>query len=476
MPVIEFGKGQGRRDWRPFPKQRAFLQAEEDEVLFGGAAGPGKTEALLIYSIKRRLSIPGSRGLFARRELTRLERSAIPRSHEILAGTGARFVGGNKNTWTFPNGSVLEFGGAKDPEDVFNYSGAEYDDICIDELTEWEQDMYLFMVRVCRTTKPGVRPQIRCASNPLNIGHAWVKERWRIDDPDEHAFTTTIEIPGLGPMQKSFRYIPSTVFDNPIYAKEHPEYVAQLMQLPEPMRSAYLRGDWNVAEGAYFGEWRADLHVCDPFEIPDGWTRFRAMDWGFNAPFWIGWFAIDYDGRLWLYREWYGCRDDRPNTGIRLTVPEVADGIRSRERPGEEIRYSVADPSIWSRQGHSGPSIGEEFLLCGVNWQRADNDRIQGWMQVHKRLAAMPDGRPGLMVFRGCRGVARTLPVLMPDPARPEDVDTRMEDHPADGLRYACMSRPLAPKPAVPERKSEVAREIERVLASRERAWEGSWI
>jgi len=452
------------RVWKATPRQREFLKATEDEVLYGGAAGGGKTDSLLILSAKRCTEASGAHVLFLRRAYPDLEMTAIKRSLELFTGTGPKYDAG-KHRWRWPNGSVLQFGYLERDKDCFRYQSAEFDLICFDELTQFSEFQYRYLLSRNRTTKR-VKAYMRAATNPGGIGHAWVRARF----VDVAAPGQLYSDPATG---RTRRFIPAKVVDNPYLIEADPGYLNRLAELPEAQRTALLEGSWDVVEGAAFPEWRHDLHTCDPQPLPPGWLRFRAMDWGYAKPFWIGWFAIDYDGRLWLYREWYGCKPGQPDTGVQMTAAEVAHGILERESEKEVIAYNVADPSIWQQTGHSGPSIGEEFLREGVGWQKADNDRIQGWLQVHQRLRPLgKEQPPGLIVFNNCLGLIRTLPVVQIDPNNPEDVDTNCEDHPMDGLRYACMSRPMAPIGPEPP-KTMLQKMIEQALASRKPELEG---
>lgn len=438
-------------------------------MLFGGAPGPGKTEALLVYAIMRRTQIPGSVGLFLRRELRRLERTAIPRFLELTAGTGVR-ARLDQYTFYWPNGSRQEFGGLKDPGDEFAYQGAEYDDICWDELTEFEEHQYRYLGSRLRSTIPGVRPQMRAGSNPLGVGHEWVKARFRIGThPPNTPFTQTVAValPGglTRTITKSFRYIPASVFDNPVLMEHNPQYVAQLYELPEPFRTAYLTINWDVVAGAFFQFDRAKV-VVDALELPTNAELFSALDWGFRTPYCHLWVWPDWDGRLWVVDELYGW-GGRPNVGSEETVPVVAAKIRAREeQAGWRIRYRVADPRIWAAEGHSGPTIGEEFARAGLRFRPADNDRVAGWLQVHQRLR-----HDGLRIHRRCEHLLRTLGSLPPDPHDPDDADTKAEDHAPDALRYACMSRPFVPPQPRPEAAPLSERErFEQALAAAEAA------
>ena len=258
-------------------------------------------------------------------------------------------------------------------------------------------------------------------------------------------------------------FIPARIRDNPALMESDPRYVDRLKAVGSPqLVRAWLEGDWDQIEGAFFEEWSAAKHVIQPFSIPSDWTRFRSMDYGSAKPFSVGWWAVVQDdyllnpgkilprGALVRYREWYGWTGT-PNQGLKIPAEEIAAGIVSRETDHngrrEEISYGILDPSAFSVI--SGPSIAETMQRHGVSFRRADNSRrsvmkkMGGWDQVRARLIGDDDGRPMLYVFKNCLQLIRTLPVLQHDERDPEDVDTEQEDHAPDECRYACMSRPF---------------------------------
>jgi hypothetical protein len=275
-------------------------------------------------------------------------------------------------------------------------------------------------------------------------------------------------------------FIPARVADNPALLKADPGYLDRLKLVgSEALVRAWLEGDWDAVEGAFFDGWSA-RNIIAPFAPPTWWYRFRAFDWGSAAPFSVGWWTVVGDdvslpgimlprGALVRYREWYGAGGD--GKGLRLTAEEVAAGILQRER-GETLGRCVADPAIFAQNG--GPSIAEAMAKAGVFFGPADNTRVgklgalSGWNQVRARIRGQ-DGRPMLYVFETCRDFIRTVPVLQHDPQRPEDLDTAAEDHIADETRYACMSRPLTPTEPKAEKRNPLAWDWDR-LRREERA------
>jgi hypothetical protein len=309
-----------------------------------------------------------------------------------------------------------------------------------------------------------VRCGFRATCNPGGPGHTWVKARY-IDPGPWRIFREVYRNPFNGEEASLDRqFIPARLTDNPILLGKDPLYIPRLQQAGSAMLvRAWLEGDWNIVEGAFFDNW-SNRNIIRPFVIPTYWTRFKAFDWGYASPFSVGWWAVVSDdhpheagvlprGALVRYREWYGAFATS-GAGLRLDVEAVADGIVEREA-GETIAFGVADPAIFARAG--GPSLAERMRLRGAHFRRGDNTRVgevgalTGWDQLRARIRGNgivgPGQRPMLYVFETCRDFIRTVPVLQHDPHRPEDLDTRGEDHIADETRYACLSRPMIARP-----------------------------
>jgi hypothetical protein len=254
-------------------------------------------------------------------------------------------------------------------------------------------------------------------------------------------------------------FVPSSVFDNKILLENDPDYLARLATMPEAERKALLYGDWDSYSGQYFSEWRDKpehykdrqwTHVIEPFEIPDSWKIYRSFDWGYNKPFSCGWWAVDYDGIMYRILELYGCTNT-PNEGLKWTAQQVFNEIRRIESEhrwlkGKNIQ-GVADPAIFAADG--GVSIAESAQKCRVYFTPGDHQRIPGWMQMHYRLAFDENGFPMMYIFNNCKAFIRTVPTLIYDDHKVEDLDTEGDDHIADETRYMCMSRPIKPRAAV---------------------------
>ena len=305
-------------------------------------------------------------------------------------------------------------------------------------------------------------PGIICASNPGGVGHDFVKRFWV--DPAEPG-----EIWRAPPEEGGFLrcYIPAKLSDNPILQKRNPNYINQLRALPEPYRTAYMTGDWDIFLGQMFA-FRRDRHIIDPVPIPSDAPIYMTFDWGFGAPFSVGWWWVDADGRLYRFAEWYGW-NGTPNQGLRLTDQEIARGIREREyKLGLDslrvMRYAGHDcfqrrPDY--RGGGQGPSTAEEFAKFGVHLVQGDSTRHLKVRQFHQRLMLPEDGgMPMMVVYRGCEHFIRTIPVLQADRGNPEDVDTTMEDHVYDEACHILMARPLGLRQAE-RRKGYAERRIE---------------
>lgn len=444
--------------WVPHPgAQTEFLSRGEFEVLFGGSAGPGKTDCL-VAALTRDVANPRYRALLLRRTYPQLQ-EIIDRCWRLYPQLGGTFRATEKR-WFFPSGAIIDLGHMQHEDDKYNYQGKEYHRAGVDELTQFTETQYTYLISRLRTTDPDIRPQILSTTNPGGIGHYWVKERFvTITD---HRKTYFDPKTGLSRV-----FIPATIEDNPTLFENDPAYIARLEALPEIERLRLRHGIWDAFEGQVFTELSQRVHGCEDFEIPPEWERYCVLDWGYAKPFSVGWYAVDHDGVLYRYREWYGCKKETENladgadVGLRLQAWEVAQGITQRER-GEKIRMRVADPSIFHpisearKREARGPTIHDDMAGQGIYFQKADNDRVHGKMQVHKRLKIEPDvdettgeirgELPMLKVFNSCKGFWRTIPQLREDPKNPEDVDTDQEDHIYDEFRYMCMARPIRPR------------------------------
>ena len=454
-------------------KQAMALDTDATEVLYGGAAGGGKSHLMRVAAVLWCASIPGLQVYLFRRIREDLIKNHMegPKGFRAMLApwTLNGFIRVVDDEIRFWNGSKIYLCHCKDEKDIYKYQGAEIHVMLIDELTHFSEAMYRFLrsrVRMVGLTVPpkwlGRFPRILAGANPGNVGHLWVKQTF-VDNAN--SYDITVMPPVDGGMKRQF--IRAQLEDNPSMTQDDPLYEHKLAGLgSEQLVKAMRHGDWDVIEGAFFDCWDARRHVIRPFAVPASWVRFGSMDWGSAKPFSHGWWAVATDdteafnthnGRLIIprgamvrYREWYGA--SKANTGLKLHAEQVADGISAREDTDEKLSYRVLDPAAFSEDG--GKSIADRMRDHhpakgkALVFRRADNARVPqrgamgGWDQMRSRMVGDTDGRAMIFTFSTCHDSIRTIPVLQHDKARPEDLDTDGEDHAGDEWRYACMSRP----------------------------------
>lgn len=430
--------------------QEEFCSRSEFESLYGGAAGPGKTDCLIALAT-RYIEFPDYKGILFRRTFPQLQ-EIIDRCWQRYPSLGGVYRS-TEHRWYFPSGATIALSHMQHEADMYNHQGKEYQFIGFDELTQFLLSQYLYLFSRARSTNPQIPSRIRSTTNPGGVGHQWVKERFVINTDPGKTFVDSQT--GLSRV-----FIPGKIEDNPTLFESDPGYVARLEALPEVEKMRLRHGIWDAFEGQVFSELSMRTHGVQPFDIPPEWERFMVMDWGFAKPFSCGWYTMDYDGRLYRYREWYGCKEDEADKGLKLQAYEVARGILDREK-GEKMRFRIADPSIWNlmpdtrRNEVRGSSVYEDMMNEGVFFMKADNDRIQGKLQVHKRFKLDEEinketgevtDSANFFVFTNHKHFWRTLPEIREDAKNPDDVDTDQEDHIYDEVRYACMCKPVKPK------------------------------
>ncbi len=447
--------------WKPQPRQLDFLARPEEEALYGGAAGGGKSDALLAEAL-RQVHIPHYRGLILRKTYPQLT-DLVDRSRAMYGSACPDAVyNASEHCWKFPSGAKIYFGSMQYAKDRINYQGKAYDFIAFDELTHFTWEEYSYMLSRNRPTGPGTRVYMRAATNPGGVGHGWVRERFISPAPPLNPVTETYSVRGpkgkILKVRRSRVFVPSTVFDNKILLDNDPAYLASLAALPEAEKQALLYGRWDSFEGQVFTEWRDDpthyqdqrwTHVVEPFEIPAHWKIWRGYDFGFSKPFSVGWYAADEEGRLYRIREYYGCTDT-PNTGLRIDPVEQARRIREIEDTDPMLKgkviTAVADPAIFDESRGESIAAMMERSPNFLHWFPGDNTRLAGKMQFHYRLAFDKDGRPMFQVFKTCKHFLRTIPNLVYDTANVEDVNSDQEDHIYDECRYVLMESPISPR------------------------------
>ena len=405
--------------------QTDFLAAAEQDVLYGGAAGGGKSYAMLVDPL-RFMHRPSHRALLLRRSMPEL-RELIDKSRELYpkAFVGAKFREVEK-IWRFPSGAMLEFGYLDRDADVYRYQGQAYSWIGIDELTQYPTEFPLqYLQSRLRTTDPEIKTYIRCTANPGGV----VRKRYLEPSPSNESFK--------GPDGLTRKFIPARLEDNPYLASDG-RYEQMLMSLPPIQRRQLLEGNWNVSEGAAFVEFDTEKHIIPPFQIPYHWQKYKGIDYGYAAESCVVWATVDpEDDTIIIYRELY-------QKG--LTGDDLGELITEMERDERRSIPGVLDGAAWNRTGVGGPTVGETLVRAGHKLRPADKNRIQGKIQLHEKLKPNRDtGRPKLQIMTNCVNLIRELQSIPIDPNRPEDVDTKASDHAYDALRYLVMSRPRMP-------------------------------
>ena len=429
--------------WSPQPRQSAFMCRPEYECLYGGAAGGGKSDAMLCEAM-RQIKVPNYKGIIFRKTYPQLQ-ELILRSNELYKAVvpQAKYNVTDKK-WTFPSGAKIFFGTMQHTKDRLNYQGLAYDFIGFDELTHFTWEEYSYMFSRNRPSGPGTRVYMRATANPGGVGHAWVKDRFITAAPPETPITEERTI--LDPNGKKIQvkrkriFIPSSVFDNKKLLENDPYYLDNLAMLPEAERKALLYGSWDSFSGQVFKEWRNDpehykdrkwTHVIEPFRIPSYWRIWRGYDYGFAKPFSVGWYAADENGKIYRIREYYGCTGE-PNVGLELDPTQQAKHIREIENEDPNLKgrkiIGIADPSIWDCS--RGESIAEmmEKHPNNILFSPGDNARLAGKMQYHYRMAFDEDGDTMFQVFDTCKHFIRTIPALVYSESDVEDIDTIIAD------------------------------------------------
>ena len=427
--------------------QTDFLSASEQEVLYGGAAGGGKSFAMLADPVRYFNNSLSSMLLVRRsteelRELISVSKQLYPR-----AIPGIKFMERDK-TWVAPSGATLWLSYLDRDDDVQRYQGQAFNWIGFDELTQWPSPYpWNYMRSRLRTTKnSGLGLYQRGTTNPGGAGHQWVKKTFVDPAPHNTSFNATDMETGEviawpkghtkegQPLFKR-RFIPATLFDNP-YLAEDGMYEANLLSLPEHQRRQLLEGDWDINEGAAFPEFNRKIHVVEPFDIPSSWVKFRACDYGYGSYSGVVWIAVSPSEQLVVYREMYVSK---------VIATDLADMILEAEQE-EKIRYGVLDSSLWHNRGDTGPSLAEQMIRKGCRWRPSDRSkgsRVSGKNELHRRLQIDEfTEEPRLVMFNNCKNLISQLPSLPLDKNNPEDVNTNAEDHLYDALRYGIMTRP----------------------------------
>ena len=448
----------------PSETQIQFLEAKTKYIGFGGARGGGKSWAIRDKAKRLCLYYPGIKILIVRRTFPELTNNHIMPLQDSLPPMIAHYHKTDK-MFRFQNGSTIKFGYCNHDKDLDQYQGTEFDVIFLDEATQLKE-LWIRKIMACLRGANDFPKRIYFTCNPGGPSHSYFK-RLFIDKQYEN-----------GENPKDYTFIQSLVTDNHALMKAQPDYVEQLKNLPSKIRDAWLHGKWDLFEGQFFEEFRSSpdialcqkagisveearrqkrfTHVIAPFDIPRGWNIMRSYDFGYNKPFSLGYWAIDYDGVLYRILDVYGCTGT-PDEGVKWTPDEQFKRFTEFENThpwlkGRKIVDSVADPAIWDSS--RGESIAETAYQYGIYFSRGDHERIPGWMQVHYRLQFDENGYPRMYFFDTCKTAIRTLPLMTYSQTNPEDIDTTEEDHCPDEIRYMCMSRPI--KSMIPLQKFPV--------------------
>jgi len=439
----------------PQPKQELFLKDTHRVVIFGGARGGGKSWAIDFKATALCLKHAGIKCCIVRTTYNELQKNHIEPLREKLCPTGIATYNDGRKEMRFKNGSMIYFQYCASDADIAKFSGLQFDVLFVDEATHIRED-HLKKMGACVRGVNDFPRRIYWTCNPDGISLQYVKhlikgEFTEDENPDDYSF------------------IQSLLTDNTALMDADPSYKRYLESLPPKLRQAWLEGDWDVFEGMFFDEFRdkPDIrkcieagitpeqalaehrwtHVIKPFEPPVHWNIYRSYDWGYGRPFSVGYWAVSPEDVAYRILEVYGCTKT-PNEGVRWSNKQQFDYLRELEDThpwlkGKNIQ-GVADPSIWD--GSHGISAQEEADKHGIWFIKGINDRIAGWMQVRERMMFDENGYAMMYFFDTCKAIIRTMPLMMHDEHRVEDLNTDLEDHACDEVRYFCMMRPIPPR------------------------------
>lgn len=435
MPTIELGASQ---------KQFDFMNATQDEVLYGGAAGGGKSFAQVLDAMIFANKYPGSSQVILRRTMPQIKQSILPICYKLFPKEIFSYNITDK-VWTHKeNGSLIYMGYMDSDEDKLQYDGAEFDVVRFDELTHFLESQYVYMLSRIRGSN-GYPKQVKSSTNPGKRGHTWVKNRFITGHPPNKQFKITDE----DGYTSTYIFIPALVTDNKALTKSNPEYIKNLNKLPDKERKALRDGDWDILEGRFFSEFDTSIHVIKPFEIPSGWRHYITLDYGQDmlAAYWI---AVDYYGMAYVYKELYKSK---------LLASAAAKEIRQRIDGGIYMQAVYAPPDLWNTSSHSGTSTAQILYNAGLMVVKSDNQRVHGWRCMREWLQPFQD-KDGkdisrLRIFNNCENLINSISNIEHDDKKPDDVAKDPHDltHAPDAIRYWCVQRPLSAK--IPESRIE---------------------
>ena len=427
------------------------MSSECDEVLYGGSAGGGKSIALLLFALKRRLQHPGTAGIIFRRTYPELERSLIRESHKLYKQFGGKY-NDQKHAWTFPNGSIQEFGHLDSDKSVYEYQSAEYNDIGFDEATHFNEFQISYMHSRLRTSIPNCKSLMRYGTNPGGIGHGYFVRNF-IKPSETQKIWTKLDDQGK---PTTYTFIRAKIYDNPALMENDPGYVSRLKNLPEKQRMALLDGRWDVYEGQFFTTFDPQKHVLPTPRIPESYTlKILSLDWGYAQNAAVYWHEITPMGRIYTYRELYVTQ--RSPKELALDILHLSPG-------SEKYQYMAIPPELYGKKvetdggGETIADLMQQVFEGRIILFKANNARVPGWIKMREYMELAPDGSPWWQISPSCTNLIRTLPELIHDEKKPEDLDTEGEDHAADACRYGLVSLRDVPKAVITPFKSNYDR------------------
>lgn len=436
----------------PNAKQLQAMKADTLYIGYGGAKGGGKTWFVQHKAIGACLEgYPGISILIMRAHYPELEQNHIQPIKAMIAKMGGDAIAtynGTNRILTFYNGSTIKFGHWSGEESENEYQGLQFDWIFMDEATQFSERTFNYLGGCLRGIND-IPKRFYITCNPGGIGHRWVK-RLFIDKQ----YKTNCKNPEENENPADYTFIFANVEDNKAMLEKSPTYLRTLANMPEDLRRAYRYGDWDAIGGNYFKEFTPGRHTCRAFRIPDHWPRYRAFDYGLDM-FACGWFAVDEDGRAWLYREY-----EHDN----LIISEASKAMKDNTVPGERIMVTYAPPDMWGRLQETGKTRAEIFMQNGIEIVKADNNRVQGHTLMKQALAEIPlhdpsliqmyrdAGReppkrlPALVIFDELEKVINDIRDIQADEKNPDDCAKQPHEvtHTVDMVRYFIISRQIA--------------------------------
>ena len=384
----------------------------------------------------------------------------------------------------FPNGSVLELKYLSNVSDVYTYQGIEYDFIMLDEATQHEEEVFKILKTSLRSdpkvieANPGFKPFFLMTGNPGGVGHGWIKRLFIDRDFN------------VNERSDDYYFISAKVHDNPIFLNANPDYLANLQELPTDLRRAYLDGDWHVFVGQFFSDWRDDIHIIEPFEIPESWLRYFSLDWGYSPhPFHVGWYAVDPYENVYKYREL---------TDVETPPKEVAQRILEYSRD-ENLEYGIGDTQMWEQnpfqtrgeaQRTEVPTdksialqINEILQRQGLSMMQANKSRVTGWTNLKTLMKWEADynedgtrnvtREPQFKIFKTCSVTIGAYPNMIHSLLKPEDMQKIDGDDPCDTDRYAIMAISGKEMPATRNYRDSEQTELDKLKTEWEKHFPG---